>query len=111
MTPLGAARELAPSRLRQIVRHQTIEVVDRAAGRVSAEPNAHNGPRCHGPVTAHVIPSTEASSKRVRPKMLKNSVRPLGLKQQPASSEALSTLTASSNASPPRGGRSAGSRS
>ena len=33
----------------------------------------HNGPRCHGPVTAHVIPSTGSSSKRARPNRLKNS--------------------------------------
>jgi hypothetical protein len=39
----------------------------------------HNGPRCHGPVTAHVIPSTGSSSNRARPKRLTNSVRPLGL--------------------------------
>ena len=38
--------------------------------------------------------------ERARPNRLKNSVRPLGLKHTPASSEALRTLTASSNAWP-----------
>ena len=51
-------------------------------------------------MTAQVIPSIGSSLKRVRPKTLKKSVRPLGLKQAPASSDSLSTLTASSNASP-----------
>jgi hypothetical protein len=45
-------------------------------------------------VTAHVIPSISDPAKVERPKMLKNMVRPLGLKHAPASSEPLSMLTA-----------------
>ena len=47
------------------------------------------------------MPSTAGLVDRARPKTLKNIVRPLGLKQAPASSELLRRFTASSNASPP----------